>query len=368
MDDVVAAVRRAQGLTVADCKSQSLRVSYARIQAARGLDDLGATVDRRDRQRWVSFATGRSRQGERNVGGTRADVEEADHPGSSPDEGRQRSTAQLDTAKPAVDAPEVAQVASKRDGIIQRTVQQLGSTGESAHRESIQPRIEARPIHGGQGYISRRIEPLSARSSFARPDRAKHSLDNRSVAGDDRSMVVPGVPDIPVLRGERVVLRPLREDDRPRLREILAEPSVAIWWDTRGPDVSLDELYAESQDAASGVTPFAIDLDGELIGTIEYYEKSEPDYRHASIDLLVDTAHQNQGFGSEAIRTLAHYLFEVRGHHRLTIDPAVANERAVRAYGRVGFRPVGIMRDYERGLDGSWHDGLLMDMLPGELT
>jgi aminoglycoside 6'-N-acetyltransferase len=177
-----------------------------------------------------------------------------------------------------------------------------------------------------------------------------------------------GDRDVPVLRGERVVLRPLREEDRAPLRAILAEPSVAIWWVTRGPDVSLDELYAENQDAASGITPFAIDVDGEPIGTIQYYEESEPDYRHASIDLIVDTAHQNQGFGPEAIRTLARYLFEVRGHHRLTIDPAVANERAVRAYGRVGFRPVGIMRNYERGLDGSWHDGLLMDMLLGELT
>jgi hypothetical protein len=27
-------------------------------------------------------------------------------------------------------------------------------------------------------------------------------------------------------------------------------------------------------------------------------------------------------------------------------------------------RPVGIMRQYERGPDGTWHDGLLMDLLP----
>jgi aminoglycoside 6'-N-acetyltransferase len=34
----------------------------------------------------------------------------------------------------------------------------------------------------------------------------------------------------------------------------------------------------------------------------------------------------------------------------------------------VGFRAVGIMRDYERGPDGSWHDGLLMDLLKAEFT
>ena len=33
----------------------------------------------------------------------------------------------------------------------------------------------------------------------------------------------------------------------------------------------------------------------------------------------------------------------------------------------VGFRRVGVMRQYERGLDGTFHNGMLMDMLAGEL-
>ncbi len=74
------------------------------------------------------------------------------------------------------------------------------------------------------------------------------------------------------------------------------------------------------------------------------------------------------GVGSDAVRTLARYLFEERGHHRITIDPAAHNERAIRSYQRVGFRPVGVMRRYERGPDGSWHDGLLMDLLPEDLA
>jgi L-amino acid N-acyltransferase YncA len=42
-------------------------------------------------------------------------------------------------------------------------------------------------------------------------------------------------------------------------------------------------------------------------------------------------------------------------------------EAAIRAYEKVGFRRVGVMRSYERGPDGSWHDNLLMDLLAGEL-
>jgi aminoglycoside 6'-N-acetyltransferase len=51
----------------------------------------------------------------------------------------------------------------------------------------------------------------------------------------------------------------------------------------------------------------------------------------------------------------------------VTIDPAAANTRAIAAYAKVGFRPVGVMRKYERGPDGTWHDGLLMDLLREEL-
>ena len=49
------------------------------------------------------------------------------------------------------------------------------------------------------------------------------------------------------------------------------------------------------------------------------------------------------------------------------IDPAAGNAAAIRCYGKVGFRPVGLMREYERGADGTWHDGLLMDILAREL-
>ena len=67
------------------------------------------------------------------------------------------------------------------------------------------------------------------------------------------------------------------------------------------------------------------------------------------------------------MRTLARHLFEERGHHRVTIDPAAANDRAIRSYERVGFRRVGVMRRYWRDPAGEWQDGLLLDLLAGEL-
>jgi aminoglycoside 6'-N-acetyltransferase len=167
----------------------------------------------------------------------------------------------------------------------------------------------------------------------------------------------------PRLAGERVVLRPAQPADRPRLREILAQPEVARWWGRGDPDHAVDD-WLDTDDGAV----FAIELGGVLVGSIQYAEENDPDYRHAGIDLFLATSHHGQGLGSDAIRTLARHLFATRGHHRLTIDPAAANERAIRTYRRVGFRPVGVMRAYERGHDGSWHDGLMLDLLPGDLT
>jgi aminoglycoside 6'-N-acetyltransferase len=165
------------------------------------------------------------------------------------------------------------------------------------------------------------------------------------------------------LRGERVVLRTLEAGDIPRLVEIGREPGFARWW----PD--LDEAGLRDDLAGtSGSVTFAVTVASEVVGIVQYYEEETPDYRHAGIDIGLETAAQDKGLGTDAVRTIARYLIDERGHHRLVIDPAADNHRAIRCYETVGFRPVGRMRLYERGTDGTWHDGLLMDLLAAELT
>jgi aminoglycoside 6'-N-acetyltransferase len=168
---------------------------------------------------------------------------------------------------------------------------------------------------------------------------------------------------VPTLRGELATLRPIVPADRDGLLDVLRDPSVVAVWDTRGAEVSVEELLAGEE----GWTVWAIEVDGDFAGSIQASEEQDPDYRHAGIDIFLHSRFQGRGVGTDAVRTLARYLLEVRGHHRLTIDPAADNARAIRTYEKVGFRPVGVMRAYERGVDGTFHDGLLMDMLAGEL-
>ena len=179
-------------------------------------------------------------------------------------------------------------------------------------------------------------------------------------AAGDRS---PQVEALPLLEGEMVRLRPLVAADRAALVEVLSDPTVVEWWDTRGPENSADELVA----GEPGWHVFAIEVDGGFAGSIQATEEQNGDYRHAGIDIFMSAPFQGRGIGTDAVRTLARWLIEERGHHRLTIDPAASNARAIRTYEKVGFKPVGVMRQYERGVDGTFHDGLLMDMLADEL-
>ena len=87
----------------------------------------------------------------------------------------------------------------------------------------------------------------------------------------------------------------------------------------------------------------------KIAGAIQFHEEDDPQYRHAGIDRFLGTAHHGPGIGGEAIRVLARYLIAERGHHRLTIEPAADNLPAIRAYERVGFRPV----DHEEVREGA---------------
>ena len=162
-----------------------------------------------------------------------------------------------------------------------------------------------------------------------------------------------------MLRGERVQLRPLADADRERIIEIRRTEEVAQR--LRGDD--LDEEFSEDL-ADEELHQFAVETPGgHVIGMIQFSEEEDPDYRSASIDIFVDPAAHRRGFAADAIATLTNYLFDHRGHHRLVIDPAADNEAAIACYAKVGFKPVGILRSYERSPDGSWSDGLLMDMI-----
>ena len=161
------------------------------------------------------------------------------------------------------------------------------------------------------------------------------------------------------MRGPRVELAPLAPEHHERLAEIRREPAVRRWWQEPS-----DDFLAPEPD----VSKYAVLLDGEVIGFVQWHEETDPMYRHAGVDLFLASDFHGRGLGTEAVRVICTHLIDERGFHRIVIDPEVANEAAIACYRKVGFKPVGVMRRYQRDSVGEWQDGLLMDLLAGELV
>ena len=156
------------------------------------------------------------------------------------------------------------------------------------------------------------------------------------------------------LRGDKVLLRAVLDGDVDALCAMRRTPEVERWW---GP---LEDDFPFGDDR--GATRFTIVVEGLPAGLIQYGEEPEPNYRHAWIDIFVDPARHGRGICRDAIGTLLRHLTEDCGHHRVTIDPTVGNEAALRCYEAAGFERVGVMRRAERDWrTGEWRDAVFME-------
>jgi aminoglycoside 6'-N-acetyltransferase len=156
-----------------------------------------------------------------------------------------------------------------------------------------------------------------------------------------------------------LTLRPAEAGDVSALVAMFAEPDVHAWWGPETVESVTEHLRAHPS--------WAILVADELVGWLHLHEERTPQYPSVAFDIALNARGRGHGYGREALRlAIAHFV--AQGHHRFTIDPAAGNERAIRAYRDVGFRPVGVLRAYERAPDGRWRDGLLMDLLADEFA
>jgi aminoglycoside 6'-N-acetyltransferase len=139
--------------------------------------------------------------------------------------------------------------------------------------------------------------------------------------------------------------------------KIITAPGAAQWWGD----------YEGAEDDEELLSGWAIELEGTVIGWVGYAEEVSAKFPSVGLDIMITPEQHKKGYGPEALRGVIDF-FVTRGHHRFTIDPSVGNKNAIRAYEKVGFRPVGVMRKSEQLVAGEWGDGLLMDLLAEELS
>jgi aminoglycoside 6'-N-acetyltransferase len=163
------------------------------------------------------------------------------------------------------------------------------------------------------------------------------------------------------LQGRRIHLRVLSDADLSTLSAMVRGSGVQPWW-TDTSEVGLRAALIDATDTSS----WAVLVEGRVAGVVSAFDVGWPPGTSVGLAVALGDAWQNRGLGPEALSVLIAHVIGARAVHRFTVDPATANVRAIRAYEKLGFRRVGVMRQSEPAPGGAWRDCMLMDLLASE--
>jgi RimJ/RimL family protein N-acetyltransferase len=178
------------------------------------------------------------------------------------------------------------------------------------------------------------------------------------------------IPDRPMLRGERVWLRPLEERDMAAYAAGVNDTDVGLRAGYRWP-FSVAQTRAwlehlqESVRKADGFFFAVCELgDDRFVGTTWLKDVNWLD-SNAELAIFMDRDHIGSGWGTDAQRTLLKFGFGTLGLERIWLTVDADNARAIRSYEKVGFQREGIMRRARRE-QGGLMDAVLMAILREE--
>ena len=169
-----------------------------------------------------------------------------------------------------------------------------------------------------------------------------------------------------MIRGDRVVLRPVEEEDLPLIQRWQNHPDV--WWymDYERP-FSLEDVREDADRARAEGEPFVITVEGRPIGRIGLNRFHRRD-RRCSLYLFVgEPEFWGQGYAMDAVMALLGYAFERLDLHMVELWTLASNDRVIRTYERCGFVREATLR--ERSFkDGAYVDHVVMSVTRDELT
>lgn len=180
----------------------------------------------------------------------------------------------------------------------------------------------------------------------------------------------PGAGPILTLIGERVALGPVHRGIVPllwtwendlELSVLTGDPVHPL-----SPEAA-EQLYESRAKANPAHASFVIYERETLrpIGTIGLPHINHA-HRTAELGVGIGAAEdRGKGYGTEAVRLLLDYAFNVLGLHNVMLRVFSYNERAIRSYLKVGFREMGRRRGAQR-VGGIAYDVVYMDCIAPE--
>ena len=180
------------------------------------------------------------------------------------------------------------------------------------------------------------------------------------------------------LRDGQVGLRPLRQRDNARWREVRLRN--AEWlrpWEATSPEPERDaaptfaamvrRLRGEAREGRT--LPFVVTWDGDLVGQLTVGGVAWGSLRSAHIGYWVDQRMAGRGIMPTAVALATDHCF-ASGLHRIEINIRPENIASRRVVEKLGFRPEGLRPAYLH-IDGDWRDhlsfALTAEEVPGGL-
>jgi [ribosomal protein S5]-alanine N-acetyltransferase len=175
-------------------------------------------------------------------------------------------------------------------------------------------------------------------------------------------------PRPPVLKGDRVTLRPPRLRDHSewaRLRGSsrgFLEPWEPSWaWDELERPAWRQRLARYRRDYAqgTGMTYFVVENEGgRITGGISMGNIRRGVSQSAQIGYWMGEQHAGKGYMGAAIAMLLDHAFVAMRLNRIEAACIPRNERSIRVLEKAGFRREGLLRSYLR-INGTWQDHFL---------
>ena len=169
------------------------------------------------------------------------------------------------------------------------------------------------------------------------------------------------------IHGKRLRLRGIERSDIPTFVRWFNDPEVRSYLKMYMPmSTAQEEVWFEKQLMDQDRHLFGIEiLEGKLIGNVGI-EDIDWKNRCATLGIVIgEKDYWGQGYGTEAITTLLHFLFTEMNLHRVSLSVYEYNQRAMHCYEKCGFTLEGRNREAHFH-DGRYHDELIMGILRDE--
>jgi len=175
---------------------------------------------------------------------------------------------------------------------------------------------------------------------------------------------------VPSLRGEHVVLEPLRAEHAAGLRLALGEGELSRLWYTNVPAPKDVEGYIASaleMQSQGKALAFAVhDANGGIVGCTRFYDL-DPAVPRVQIGYTFYAPRvQRTGLNTQAKLLLLTHAFETMGCICVGFETSWFNHASRTAIARLGAKQDGVIRSHRRHADGSVRDTVAFSIIESE--